>query len=54
MTVMTIKGTAEWKEWLNRLADFSRLPSTIVIDLALAEWAKSHGFPEPPPKRQVR
>jgi hypothetical protein len=53
-TVMTIKGTVEWKAWLDRLAEFSRLPSTILIDLALAEWAKNHGFPELPPKRQVR
>ena len=27
MTVMTIKGTVEWKGWLDRLSDFSRLPS---------------------------
>ena len=53
-TVMTIKGTIEWKAWLDRLAEFSRLPNTILIDLALAEWAKNHGFQEPPPKRQVR
>jgi hypothetical protein len=54
MTVMTIKGTAEWKEWLDRLADFSRLPTTVLIDVALAEWAKQKGFPESPPKRQLR
>ena len=54
MTVMTIKGTVEWKEWLDRLADFSRLPSTVLIDVALADWAKQHGFEEPPPKRQLR
>ena len=31
-----------------------QLPSTIVIDLALAEWAKQHGFTEQSPKRQAR
>ncbi len=54
MTVMTIKGTVEWKEWLDRLSDFSRLPSTVLIDVALADWAKQRGFLESPPKRQLR
>jgi hypothetical protein len=45
MTVMTIKGTVEWKEWLDRFADFSRLPSTVLIDIALAEWAKQRDSP---------
>ena len=45
--------TVEWKAWLDWLAKFSRMPSTVLIDLALAEWAKQYGFTEPPPKRQT-
>lgn len=38
----------EFKEWLNRFANFCRLNMVDVIDLALADYAKARGFDEPP------
>jgi hypothetical protein len=49
--VLSIRGTAEWRDWLNRLADHCRLKSADVIDRALIVYAKQEGFTEPPPKR---
>jgi len=49
--VMAIEGAVKWRVWLDRLAGFGRLPSTALIDVA---WAKQKGFPESPPKRQMR
>jgi hypothetical protein len=49
--VIAMRGTEEWRDWLNELADASRLPATILIDHALMEFAKNHGFKKPMPKR---
>ncbi len=51
MIVMAIEGAVEWKEWFDRLADFSRLASSVSIDAA---WAKQKGLSESRPKRQMR
>jgi hypothetical protein len=50
-TILSLKGADEWKDWLARLTDFSRMPTAVLIDVALKEWAERHGFPDPPPKR---
>lgn len=50
-TVLTIKGTDEWKAWLNGLSDFLRIPTSTVVDLALVQYAKTEGYTEQPPKR---
>ena len=47
---ITIRGSAEWKEWLDRFADKMRLKPTSNIDLALAELAHQIRFREPPPR----
>lgn len=49
--VLSIRGTAEWRDWLGRLSDHSRLKAADVIDRALILYAKQEGFTEPPPKR---
>src|SRR5215471_13636150 len=38
----------EFKEWLNRFANYCRLNMVDVIDLALADYAKARGFDGPP------
>jgi hypothetical protein len=50
-TVLTIKGTEEWKEWLNGLSDHLRIPTSTIVDLALVRYAKESGYTKEPPKR---
>jgi hypothetical protein len=49
--VISIKGTAEFRDWLNELADHERVTSVAVIERALVEYAANHGFTKPAPKR---
>jgi hypothetical protein len=46
-----VRGSEEWRAWVDRLCDFDRVPYPVLIDRALAEYAKSVGFKEAPPKR---
>jgi hypothetical protein len=50
-TVLAMKGSPEWKAWLDRAADHCRLSASTLVDLAVAEYVKARGFTEPPPKR---
>lgn len=50
-TVLTIKGTDEWRGWLDRLSDHLRTPTSTIVDIALVEFAKGKGFNEEAPKR---
>lgn len=50
-SITTLKGSAEWGAWLERLADFDRNTIVGLIDRAVAEYAQNHGFEERPPKR---
>jgi hypothetical protein len=47
---ITIRGSAEWKDWLDRFAAKMRVKPTAIIDLALAKLAEQERFPEPPPR----
>jgi hypothetical protein len=47
---ITIRGSAEWKEWLERFAARMRVKPTAIIDLALAKLAEQERFTEPPPR----
>jgi hypothetical protein len=47
---ITIRGSAEWKEWLDRFASKMRVKPTAIIDLALAKLAEQERFAEPPPR----
>jgi hypothetical protein len=48
---VSIRATAEWKAWLEKLADFDRGSVADVIDRALARYATEIRFPDSPPKR---
>jgi uncharacterized protein (DUF1778 family) len=48
---VTLKGTEEWKDWLEQAADHCRVTVSAFIDFAAAEYAKAHGFKKEPPKR---
>lgn len=47
---ITIRGSAEWKGWLEQFAMKLRTRPTAVIDLALAKLAEQERFNEPPPR----
>ncbi len=48
---ITIRGSAEWRAWVDRGAEFCRTDTSKLIDAALIEYLKARGFTEPPPKR---
>jgi hypothetical protein len=50
-TVLTIKGTDEWRGWLEGLADFLRTPTSTIVDHALVKYAKEVGYKAEAPKR---
>jgi hypothetical protein len=47
---ITIRGSSDWKSWLEDFAARMRTKPTAVIDLALAKLAHQEGFREPPPR----
>lgn len=49
--VLSIRGSVEWRAWVGRLADHSRLKVADVIDRAMLAYAKQEGFAEPAPRR---
>jgi len=48
---VTLKGSPEWKAWLDELSDQFRTDNSKVIDMALVEFAKAHGFKREAPRR---
>lgn len=49
--VLQVRGSPEWKAWLDRAAKFSRMSVSVFIDQAAARAAREAGFDEPPPER---
>ena len=47
---ITIRGSTDWKTWLEEFAGRMRSRPTAIIDLALAKLAHQEGFREPPPR----
>lgn len=43
-----VRGTPEWKEWVEELAEFNRQKVAGLVDTALARLAKEVGFRDPP------
>lgn len=46
-----VRGSAEWKQWLEELAEFDRSTIADISDRAIAAYARQIGFPKPPPPR---
>ena len=50
--VLMIRGTPEWKAWVEELAEADRSPSlNELIDRALVAYARQIKFPKSAPKR---
>jgi uncharacterized protein (DUF1778 family) len=48
---VVIKGSAEWKAWLEEAADHCRTTVSAFLDTAAVEYAMVRGFKKEPPKR---
>ena len=48
---ISLRGTREWRDWLNRLAKHCRADGSTVIDQTLARHAREVGFHDPPSRR---
>lgn len=49
--VVSMKGTVEFRNWLNELAEFDRSTAVQVIEKGAVAYAKHIGFTKPAPKR---
>jgi hypothetical protein len=50
-TALTIKGRREWRDWVERGANFCRTDVAKLVDAALVDYLKQRGFEEPAPRR---
>jgi ribosomal protein L16 Arg81 hydroxylase len=50
-TVLTIKGTEEWREWLEALSRQLREPVSTAVDKAIVMYAKANNFDREAPER---
>ena len=48
---VTLRGSKEWKAWLESLAKHTRLDVAKVIDRAVIDFAKKEGFEPEAPER---
>jgi hypothetical protein len=46
-----IRATTEWSEWLEKVAQHCRTDVSKLVDQAVLDYARSHGFDETPPSR---
>jgi len=49
--IVTLKGNPEFRDWLNRFAEFDRSTAVQITEKALVAYARQLGFEEPAPKR---
>jgi hypothetical protein len=47
-TVVAIKGSTEWKSWLDDFSSHCRLGLSDTIEQSLVYYAVERGYPEPP------
>ena len=47
----SIRGKPEFEAWFKKLGKFARHSNSSLIEHAVIEYAKNHGFPDPPPER---
>jgi hypothetical protein len=50
-TAITIRGSKQWRAWLERGAEHCRTDTSKLMDIAVAHYLKAQGFDEPPPRR---
>lgn len=50
-TALTIKGSLDWRAWVDRGAEHCRTDVAKLVDATLVAYLKDRGFSEDPPKR---
>jgi hypothetical protein len=50
-TAVTIRGSVEWRDWVERGADHCMLDVSKLFDIAVSQYLKEQGFGEARPKR---
>lgn len=50
-TALTIRGSLEWRAWVERGADHCRTDVAKLVDAAVIDYLKARGFEETPPRR---
>jgi hypothetical protein len=50
-TALTIKGSLEWRAWVEKGATFCRTDVAKLVDAALVDYLKNRGFEPEPPER---
>jgi hypothetical protein len=48
---VTIKGSPQWKQWIDGLAEHCRLDVAKVIDVAVVRYAEAEGYAPKAPQR---
>lgn len=46
--VLVLRGTEEWKQWLDELAEANSAPLTVTVEQALKEFAAKLNVRRPP------
>lgn len=47
-TLVNLKGSLEYKAWLDEVSERTRIPIATIIRDGLAEWAARRDLPAPP------
>jgi acyl-CoA-binding protein len=50
-TALTIKGSLEWRAWVEKGAKACRTDVAKLVDASLVDYLKSRGFDDEPPAR---
>jgi hypothetical protein len=50
-TAITIRGSKEWRDWLERGAEHCLTDVSKLVDVAVMQYLRAQGFDEPRPKR---
>jgi len=48
---VTIKGSPDWREWIEEAAKHCRMSVSGLVDYAVTQFVKQQGFPRKPPER---
>lgn len=49
-SVINLKGTDQYRDWLSGVSKKTRIPAASIVRLALEEWASKYGHSTPPEK----
>lgn len=48
LSVLNLKGSPEFRDWLNEASEKTRIPIATIVRDSLGMWAESRGLSKPP------